>query len=162
MKKRFLLLMFCFCLGSTLYAQTDSTKHKGLTKTELATAKELYSKMIQSETYISMNETMAKTATSLNGLKLPQSNSPKDMESEASTTDFYRSWLAKNLNKTKFKSVDEGVKAIMKGWNLTKKLMSENKEVFALIGRANEEQGLEIVRTENPYDRLYDLSNKKH
>jgi hypothetical protein len=159
------VLLFA-CIQSTLLAQSktqpvlSNTVEKKLTRSEFQEAKDLYLKMIKSEIYIQMNKKFKIVFEHLNGLKQPEPERLEDMKSEKDLESFYADWLKKNIKKTKFKSVEQGVSAIMDGFHLNKKLVQDNINLFKLMSKGNKEQILEIIQVENPYDKLYELTKQ--
>lgn len=156
MKKLLSILFVLACISVNAQAVANN---KTLTKSELETAKGLYSKMVSSDIYVLMNKKIRVISEKLNGLQEPLPKNLKELKSEADIENIYNDWLSKNLQKTKYKSVDEGVTELMASFKMLQKVLTENKELYKLMSKASREQNLEIVSSENIYDRYYNLKN---
>lgn len=148
-----LLLFICCLLPLLSNAQRENaTVKKGLTKTELENAKKLFIKMMNSKTYLRMNDAIHK----LNEKSSSMYNEFSEMKKIKTRDDakkLYKDWLVKNLKETKFKSVEEGLAAHMEVHDLAEKNMKENPEFFALLFRATAPQIGEIMEPEYMADR---------
>lgn len=149
------LLFFIYVFVFNLNAQNSN--NGGLSTSELQTAKEKYLHMMKTETYILKKKShrdiskkikdagVPPIETFLVGSQLSEEQTWKKM------TLNVRKWLTENFNKTKFTSVDEGVKTIMTSIELQRKIEGENKDLFDLLKRANKEQMHEILKLESDF-----------
>lgn len=158
MKYRILLFLFLTCLFN-IYAQSTKketdTVNKGLSEYEFLKLKKAYAKMQASETYAQVYKYHQILNEKENGLVTPDPlKDNKWMFDEGYTKE----WLAANLNKTKFKSVDEAYDLMWKSFDLYSKQENENAEVYELLRKANNEQMMEVLDMETEYI----LNNQTH
>jgi hypothetical protein len=138
--------MFTFLISNAQSTPTaasiDSTK-TGLTEKELQLAKDLYVKMMKTETYVLFKKDLRTRSKKLKNLKLPPYGEMNQCDREQ-----VKKWLAANLSKTDFKSVDEGLDTLLKGCMLLEKLHVDNAELYSLISKAKVAQIGEIMMPE--------------
>lgn len=150
--KRLLLLFVCLSCFFTGYSQsvekkTDSA-NTGLSEYEFLKLEKCYSKMLASEAYTQFYKCQNVLVEKKNGLVTPDSlKDNKWMLDEGYT----KKWLAANLKKTKFESVDEAYNLIWEHANLMIKFEEENPGVYELFYKASKEQQLEILNQESDY-----------
>jgi hypothetical protein len=142
MKKIFNILFISFsCLA--IKAQTvekiEPNQQSGLTDAELQKAIDSYICMTETETYKANKRATNEMVQKLN-LKI----TGKEM---AINYD-WNEWITENWKKTKFISINEANKLRNQGLELTKKLMSENSQLFEMIRKATMEQRHIILKPE--------------
>lgn len=152
MKLKLFICCFVICLNANSQEkiETNNQSKVGLTEEEFNYACVEYKKMMQTEAYI-LNENNARSfAEKVNGaidFRSVSKDLIKDKES-------YLKLIESNISKTKFKSPEEMRNAFEKQENSTKKLMEENKKLYELLEKANDEQRFKIFKP------FYDHSRK--
>lgn len=137
-----ILLLFNAAYG---FSQTPVPK-KGLADFELVIAKEAYRKMLQSEAYKAEELHRSDELELLGNAKIEYDiENIRKIITREDARKYYNVFLTKNLAKTKFKSVKEGVDMFMKGLDLTEKRVNENVALFDLMRNATSEQLNEIT-----------------
>lgn len=125
------------------------TISNGLSNDEFNYACVEYKKMMQTTAY-SNNE----TKTKLYAEKMNEAFSSKDFSVELlKDKNIFFSWLEKNIEKTKFKNIDEAKEFIKDVEDTTEKLINENKKLHDLIEKATVEQRLKIFQPKFEKDR---------
>lgn len=112
--------------------------------------------MLNTPLYEQQKNSTFEIAYKLNGVSFLDGVKKKPDDIEKYISD----WLAKNLTKTKFKSVDEGVNLIMENIQLQKKIREENKGLYDLMRKADVDQLSEIIAVDNSYDRKVEKVEK--
>lgn len=152
---KYLILLLCLLGNISLFAQStnsgavkDTTK-KGLSDSQMVIAKGLYKKMKKTETYIEAAKCIKVLTDKNSDLKdLP----PAEMKKLFNNPDSLKKWLADNIKRTNYKSVDEAFDLYMKSIELSKKQFKENPELYSLIGQATPAQMTEIIFPEDVYN----------
>jgi hypothetical protein len=140
---KYIISLICFLFIVNANAQSQQQPcHNPLNEQEVKLAKELYIKMMQTETYKLNRQNMTLFRQKLNGVDIyPKTMDPKTMEQDSKLS---KKKLEENITKTKFRSFKEATDLMEEGKALTAKMMKENKELFDLIKRANAAQIKEI------------------
>lgn len=128
------------CLFANAQVSKDSVNpiQTGLTDTEFQKAIDAYIKMTETETYKSNRKAILMMIEKLNH------NITKSMTND----EDWSKWVAENLAKTKFKSLEEANNLRKLNLELTKKQLEENADLYEMIRRASLEQAHEIFRPE--------------
>jgi hypothetical protein len=146
---KYIIIIFSLLLSISVNAQTSSAQNvekELLTEQEVKIAKELYIKMMQTETYKLQRQNMTRFRQKLNGVNIyPKNINPETLEEDSKMA---KKKLEENIAKTKFGSFKEAIDLMEEGKALTAKMMDENKELFDLIKRASAEQIREIYELE--------------
>lgn len=138
-----ILLVFAFTNAQTANSTAMPNK-PGLTAEQVTRAKDLYDKMMQSETYKLRNE-----GSKLVGKKLKGVNVFPDMKEAVkwpadSLKNYIYAQIEKNLPQTGFASAAEARELMEANTALMRKQMDENAELYEYIKLANLEQIKEI------------------
>ncbi|WP_294818247.1 hypothetical protein [uncultured Flavobacterium sp.] len=148
-----LILFICCLIPMLSSAQHDrATKKEGLSKTELEYAKKLFITMMNSKTYVRMNDAIHKLNEKSSSV-YNEISEMKKIKTRQDAEKLYRDWLVKNLKNTKFKSVEEGLAAHMEAYDLSAKNIKENPDFFRLLYKANARQIGEIMKPKFMADR---------
>jgi|GEM_PF-6291570 len=132
---RLVFIIALFSCSSNYYAKAHDTIRPPLSKAEFEKLKSDYVKMENSTLFKRKRKAFV---FYFDHMTLASS--------EAETNaDRFKKWLELNLNKTRFKSVKEGVKAYRKLTRLEQRVWKRNKATFRLMARANPEQEEEVM-----------------
>ncbi len=153
-------LILSFLLLTVLHSYPQSavpvidTVKKGLSESELNRAKELYTQMTQTATYIHLKKKMSAFNEKLNRVDIGPSAEQKmvmlnQKEPGKALDSLYRKRLTDNLSKTEFKSVEEGMAGLGELKDLERKKQEENAELYSLRKRASQVQLREILEIES-------------
>lgn len=140
--KYLLLLSFVICFGGSVTAQEQT----GLDELEFNTAVKLYKDMVKTQDYLDYKENINLVVIKLNG-----ADCPADLH--ISDKDAIKSWMSKNIEATKFMSVEEGVTTMHQSYLLMEKLHQRNKRLYDLMRKASRNQLRVIIAPE--FKRLY-------
>lgn len=141
-------------LISASLCSAQITERKTLTEPELETAKELYVKMMQSETFRLREESVAYDVKMSNGVELPiKKIKSSAIKTENDVRELYTQFMNENISKTNYGNVKDGVEAFMRSYNLEKQMMAENKELYALMARSGKDQLAEILKPYMEYSK---------
>lgn len=136
-----LLILLIFTINLNAFSQTivrnDKSPNNGLSCDELTLAKDLYTEMMKTQTYIDLN----------NNIKLLIEKTNYEDQNFTNNQE-YEDWIKLNLHKTKFKSISEAIKLIELGQELTNKRFEENKFLYEMISRSTISQLHEILEPE--------------
>ncbi|MGV3460908.1 MAG: hypothetical protein ACO1N9_10700 [Flavobacterium sp.] len=147
--KQLLLLagLLSITITSAQQATRSNENSSGLTEFEFNIARENYRKMQESPDSKLMMQKVSIHMEMLNGLSVPKEfymDAEGDIETQRKT---YATFLQKNINKTKFRSVEEGVDMMESIMQLSQRITENNKGLYAMIGKASKEQFIKIVDT---------------
>lgn len=161
---KYLLIFFVFSIASAQSIDVgrhgDSIK-SSLSQFELQIAKDKYLKMMQSETYITVNENLRILNKNLKGVQLFDISEASWIKDIDGFRKALRESLFKDIEKTDFTSLDEAVDTIVDNFVLTQKMIEENSELYKLMSIATKNQIAQIMEPEreNPYDILFNYRN---
>ncbi|MEL1243688.1 hypothetical protein AAEO56_05400 [Flavobacterium sp. DGU11] len=145
------LIILIFLFSTVVYAQNPATStinKSGLTPTELEATKDMYLKMMQSDTYIKLQAGTRAMNKKFKNVKLPKASEFSGVKDSIEVKDRLKVLLAKDIGKTNFKSLDEAVDTMMGNILLTQKLLKENLELYTLLPKATKDQFKEILEPE--------------
>jgi len=147
-------IFFCFNLTAqvNMFTETDTLK-KGLSPSELQTAKNLYILMMQTDDYKNYKRSMRDMNIKLQGLQLPSYTDPDVGNDLVKIRKITELWLKENISKTQFASVKEGTDTIVEVFALLKKRIEDHKEVYDLMRKAEKSQVLQIIEPERNANR---------
>lgn len=131
------------CVIILLSQIAAAQKVKKLSPTEFLRAKVLYLEMSQTQLYADMRKASLEFVKRL----------PEDVDWDRfGTEEEFREWVALNLSKSSFSSVDEALYLRRNSLDLKTRLLNENREVHQLLARADKEQFREIIKPDTvPY-----------
>lgn len=138
------LSIYSFIKADAQVTRTD-TSESNLSTSEFKTLKSDYLNMLESDTYDQIRKSHRNINKKMNGLSFPQSYEDRRWVVDE---EYTREWLALHIQETKFVSVDEAYKLIMKLLDLTMKQMDENKDMYSLLKRTSKEQRRDIFDIE--------------
>lgn len=145
------MFLFAMALCNAQPETRNAKTRPGLTDAELKTAKELYVKMLESETKKQQQEVIRKQVELSNGVLMPSmaelskhNLKAEDYKGEDGMRKLYTDFWTMNVGRTKFKSVEEAVDIHMQSLMLQKKIRQENPELYKNMDNATMAQLREI------------------
>lgn len=146
-----LLLLFCLFTLTFATAQQQQTANPhnrpGLTEFEFNIARDNYRKLQESPDSKLMEQKVEEQMQMLNGLEMPQEFYIKSGGDKDKLIKMYTAFLTKNLKRTKFRSVAEGVAQMESLLEFSQHFTEANKGLYAMMGKATQEQYIKIVDT---------------
>lgn len=146
MKLTILFIALFFSIESncqtTISDLKETASQTGLTQEEFVFACEAYKKMIVTNLYIlnkNNHKSFAEKIGNAIDYKTVSLEVLKDQES-------YLNLIKQNIDKTKFKSIEEVKRIFESNLAVTKKLMDENRKLYDLIEKASNDQRYKIYQ----------------
>ena len=123
---------------------------EGLSETEFVKLKEAFVGMLNSEIYTQVKKSHREITKKKDGLEFPDPSKDKQWLADL---DYTKTWLANNIEKTKFGSVDEAFSAVKESFNLTQKLTKEYADIYMQLKKTSNVQLFELIEIERKYNR---------
>ena len=141
----FIIAIFTFVFSTAQTANPSKPYKPGITPQELERSKQLYDKMMESETYKLQDKGSKLIAKKLKGVNVFPDMKEAIQWGNDSINNYIYAQIEKNLPQTGFASVAEAKELMEASTALMKKQIDENSELYNCMMDATSEQLREIL-----------------